>query len=87
MARLSFRCDPSLVERVDLARGDVARELWLRKTVEQALEITEKPRSASVGTTPAPAELPQTVSLGDELDALQRPPLSRSEMFKRAAQK
>ena len=32
-----MRCSDELVERVDLARGDVARERWLRKAVEQAL--------------------------------------------------
>jgi hypothetical protein len=38
MARLSFRCDEELIKRVDEARGDVARELWLRKTVQREVE-------------------------------------------------
>jgi 1,6-anhydro-N-acetylmuramate kinase len=35
MARLSFRCDGELVDAVDAARGDVARERWLRQLVQR----------------------------------------------------
>ena len=37
MARLSFRCDDELIARVDLVRGDVARERWLRRVVEASV--------------------------------------------------
>jgi hypothetical protein len=39
MARLSFRCDEELVLRVDDARGDVAREKWLRRAVEAYVSL------------------------------------------------
>ena len=39
-----MRCSDELVERVDLARGDVARERWLRKAVEQALRVSARCR-------------------------------------------
>lgn len=66
MARLSFRCDVSLVERVDEVRGGVPRERWLRAAVEQALGSAEA-GSAAPGLSgsgrneqsPAPAEQPR----------------------------
>lgn len=39
MARLSFRCDDELVERVDRARGMVARERFLRELVSAMLPV------------------------------------------------
>ena len=60
-----MRCSDELVERVDLARGDVARERWLRKAVEQALGSSAGyPSNSPAGLTapaprfPAPAEQP-----------------------------
>lgn len=53
MARpLSFRWDEGFVARVDAARGDVPRSVWVRRAVEQALGVTsgetpENPRPAS----------------------------------------
>lgn len=38
MTRLSFRCDRMLVEAVDAVRGDVPRERWLRRAIEEKLE-------------------------------------------------
>ena len=55
MARLSFRCVPELVERVDLARGGVPREAWLRGAVERALA---SPPLQEGESAPAPAEQP-----------------------------
>jgi hypothetical protein len=43
MARLSFRCDVDLVEAVDLARGEIPRERWLRDVVQrEASPVTSK---------------------------------------------
>jgi len=66
MARLSMRCSDGLLEAVDEARGDVPRERWLRRAVEQALDggsYGETSRSAHhvVDEPPAPAERPRVV--------------------------
>lgn len=56
MARLSFRCDDEMVERVDRARrsmmGSVPREAWLRDAVELALRQSEQAEALARGTTP-----------------------------------
>lgn len=61
-ARLSFRCSPDLIDMVDGARGEVARERWLRRAVEQALAGTRSPDAARNAGGPsgfaAPAEQP-----------------------------
>lgn len=48
MARLSFRCDQELVDLVDRARGDVAREKWLRRVVEREVARADSNRRAVV---------------------------------------
>jgi hypothetical protein len=58
MARLSFRCDEELVKRVDAARGDVARERWLRRTVERALVLCEIDRIDAERYEENPSESP-----------------------------
>lgn len=39
---LSFRWDEEFVARIDSARGDVSRSLWVRRAVEQALGGQQK---------------------------------------------
>jgi hypothetical protein len=55
-----MRCSDGLVERVDLARGDVPRERWLRRAVEQALGESKAfgTHASPLGGEPAPAEQP-----------------------------
>ena len=52
--RLSFRCSHELVAAVDVARGETAREVWLRRAVERALEL----QSPAGEDRPVPAEQP-----------------------------
>ena len=35
--RLSFRCNTLMINAVDAVRGDIPRERWLRRAIEQAL--------------------------------------------------
>jgi len=35
--RLSFRCDQRMINAVDAVRGDIPRERWLRRAIEQTL--------------------------------------------------
>lgn len=44
-----------LVEKIDRARGDVSRSLWIRRAVERALEADSSGKPARA---PAPAEQP-----------------------------
>lgn len=46
MARLSMRCTDELVERVDDSRGDIPREVWLRRAVEERLSLRAESRWA-----------------------------------------
>ena len=47
MARLSFRCQDDLVHAVDDARGEVARERWLRNVVQRAAMESAPPQPAA----------------------------------------
>jgi hypothetical protein len=57
-----------LLEEVDRARGEVARERWLRRAVEQALGLPSVPERTSglQGSAPAsaPAEQPDAERVG-----------------------
>lgn len=54
---VSFRWSPELVARIDSARGDVARTIWVRRAVERALSDTQGPltkEQADPGPVPSP---------------------------------
>lgn len=78
---VSFRWDEEFVARVDRARGDVPRSVFVRRAVERALEglpsdslggiqSVEVREAEKVRPSPVPAPAEQ--------------PVSRSEMFRRA---
>lgn len=78
---VSFRWDEGFVARVDAARGDVPRSVFVRRAVERALE-TKASRS----------DVPETSSLDPHAGSIAAPapaeqPLSRAEAFRRLGQK
>jgi hypothetical protein len=82
---VSFRWDEGFVKRIDEARGDVPRSVWVRRAVEEKL-------GRSVGGL-TPAEVSRLERLGvvkapaPSLHEQPEQPLSRAEMFKRATQR
>ena len=83
---VSFRWSEEFVGRIDRARGDVPRSVWVRRAVERALE--EWVCSSALGP-PAPAEQPRNRGMGFIGDPGGREvaeypkPLSRAEAFRR----
>jgi hypothetical protein len=51
--RVQFRWKSEFLERVDVARGDVARSVFVRRAVERALGEVERPGPAPVSRADA----------------------------------
>ena len=91
---VSFRWDEGFVARVDAARGDVPRSVFVRRAVERALAPFEDDPGWAERVKRRIAMTPEEVKrygLNPPPEFYESPapaeePLSRAEMFKRATQ-